>query len=92
MLHTAVIDANLPAIAITFNCSDPANSVTQTYGAGTHTDPDSCNTMFVSATVLGTTVVDGAQADIQIGAQTVRMSVSTADSGRHITVDMNTGI
>lgn len=86
MLHTAIVDGLLPSVTITFNCSDPANSVTQTYGPGTHTDQDSCNTLFVSATVLGTTVVDGANADITIDGKVFRMSVSTSDSGRHITV------
>jgi hypothetical protein len=89
MLHSANIIDNLPPLTITFNCADPAKSVTQTYNAGSYTDPDSCTTMFVSATLNGITVVDGAYADIPIGLTVVRMSVSTIDSGRHITVDVD---
>jgi hypothetical protein len=89
MLHTAIVDGQIASVVITFNCADPANSVTQTYGPGTYTDPDSCNSRFVSATILGTTIVDGATGNVQIGGKNVHVSVTTAQDGRHITVDLS---
>jgi hypothetical protein len=88
MQHTAIIGAGLPPVDITFNCSDPTKSVSGTYGPGTYTDPDSCASSFLSATVAGVTIDAGNSAHVQIGPLTAVATVETTDQGRHITVNV----
>lgn len=88
MLHTAIIAVGIPTVEITFNCSDPANSVHGYYGPGTITDADKCETHFNSATVAGVEIPDGVTVDLEIGGVAARAKVSTTDSGRHITVEV----
>lgn len=88
MLHTANVDVAVASVVITFNCTVPAKSITQTYGPGNHTDPDSCDTSFMSATVAGVPIPIGQHAIVPIAGKSFRVDVSDSDSGRHITVDI----
>ena len=89
MLHTANIDVSIVTVVITFNCATPAKSVTQTYGPGSHTDPDECSTSFISATIAGTDIEVGSHATLTLDGKVCRVDVSASDGGRHITVDVS---
>jgi hypothetical protein len=90
MQHTAIIGVGLPQVTITFNCADPNNSVTGTYGPGTHTDSDNCSVQFVSATVAGVVIAVGLTLDVTIDGIAARATVTTNDQGRHVTVELST--
>jgi hypothetical protein len=86
MQHTAIIGVGLPSVDITFNCADPLQSVSGTYGPGTTTDSDQCAAMFLSATVGGVTIDAGNTAAVTIGGLTLEVTVNTENAGRHISV------
>lgn len=94
MIHEAIIGAGVPPVTVTFNCQQPANSVTENYppGPGHYTQPDQCQPGFVSVTILGVTILPDRSADLDLGMVMVRASVTSLDNGRHmtITVDVKT--
>jgi hypothetical protein len=89
MQHTAIIGTGLPLVDITFNCADPANSVTGKFTTGETTANDNCTLQFVSATVAGVTIAIGATAAVSIGGVQAHATVSADDQGRHITVEVD---
>jgi hypothetical protein len=86
MKHTAIIGIGLPLVNITFNCADPANSVSGQFGPGETSAPDNCDSRFVSATIAGVLIADGVTVDVTIDGITASAGVRTEDNGRHVIV------